>query len=85
MMEWVEVESTNLSAIGYDVLRGELGIRFRESGKTYVYLDVPQGEYQAFITAKSKGTYLNQVFKMKGYQYKEANAQGLPPKSVVTS
>jgi KTSC domain len=74
MMKWMEVDSTSLSAIGYDTLKSELGIRFRESGRTYFYLDVPQREYQAFMTARSKGTYLNQVFKMNGYKYREADA-----------
>jgi hypothetical protein len=74
MMKWVEADSTSVSAIGYDALKRELGIRFRESGKTYLYLDVPQGEYQAFMSARSKGTYLNQVFKMKSYKYREADA-----------
>ena len=73
-MKWVEVDSTTVSAIGYDTLKGELGLRFCESGKTYFYLDVPQGEYQAFMAASSKGTYLNRVFKMKGYKYREADA-----------
>jgi hypothetical protein len=71
-MKWVEVDSTNVTAIGYDPVEYELGIRFRSSGKTYFYLDVPQSEYHAFMTAKSKGKYLNQVFKMKGYKYRES-------------
>jgi hypothetical protein len=78
MMKWVEVDSTNLSAIGYDTLKGELGVRFRESGRAYHYLDVPEREYQAFMTARSKGTYLNRVFKMKGYKYRKEDATDSP-------
>ncbi len=74
MMKWVEVDSTNVSAVGYDTLKRELGIRFHGSGKVYLYFDVPHREYQEFMAAKSKGTYLNQVFKMKGYEYREADA-----------
>jgi len=72
-MKWVRVISRNMSAIGYDPVKHELGIRFRESGKTYVYLDVPVDEFDAFMTAESKGSYLNQVFKLKGYSYRLAN------------
>lgn len=71
-MNWVEVDSTTVSAIGYDTLKRELGIRFRDSGKAYFYLDVPPEEYDAFMSASSKGTYLNQVFKLKGYSYRAA-------------
>lgn len=69
-MKWVEVSSRNLSAIGYDPTRRELGLRFRESGKTYIYLDVSADEYAAFMSAESKGSYLNQVFKPKGHSYR---------------
>jgi hypothetical protein len=72
MMKWVEVDSTSVTSIGYDPVKFVLGVRFRASGKTYFYLDVPQSEYQAFVSAESKGKYLNQVFKMKGYKYRES-------------
>lgn len=62
-----------MSAIGYDEIRRELGIRFRESGKTYIYLDVSADEFDAFLGAESKGRYLNQVFKPKGYSYRREN------------
>jgi hypothetical protein len=80
-MKWVEVDSTNVTAIGYDPVKCELGIRFRASGKTYFYLDVPPSEYQAFVTSKSKGKYLNQVFKRKGYKYRESAGDFPQPKS----
>src|SRR2546421_238109 len=41
----------------------ELGIRFRDSGKSYFYLNVPPEEYDALMASPSKGGYLNQVFK----------------------
>jgi len=30
---------------------------------------VPPEEHAAFMAAESKGTYLNEVFKPKGYRY----------------
>lgn len=41
-----------------------LDVRFR-SGKTYRYIDVPQGEYDAYRAAFSKGQFLNAVIKKK--------------------
>lgn len=70
MMKWVEVISRNLSAIGYDPAKRELGLQFRESRKIYIYLDVSPDEYAAFMSADSKGSYLNQVFKPKGHGYR---------------
>lgn len=69
-MKWVEVDSRSIAEIGYDAFKSELGIRFRESGKTYLYEDVPAEEYQTFMAAESKGAHLNQVFKPKGYRYR---------------
>lgn len=70
MMKWVEVISRSVSAIGYDPAKRELGLRFRESRKTYIYEDVRADEYAAFMSAESKGTYLNQVLKPKGHSYR---------------
>lgn len=63
------VDSTSIRSIGYDARRHELELEFRESGETYRYFGVPAEEYAAFMTAESKGTYLNQVFKPKGHRY----------------
>jgi hypothetical protein len=46
-----------------------LTIVFRGSGDTYVYFAVPGKEWGTFLEAESKGTYLNQIFKQKGYRY----------------
>ena len=46
-----------------------MGIKFRESGKVYLYFDVPPEEHEAFMAAESKGEYLNKVFKPRGYRY----------------
>lgn len=55
--------------MGHDPERLELGIKFRKSRKAYLYIDIPPEEYEAFMAAESKGTYLNQVFKPKNYPY----------------
>jgi len=68
-MRWVDVDSRSIARIGYDSRRRKLGIKFRESGKVYLYFDVPPEEHEAFMAAESKGEYLNKVFKPRGYRY----------------
>jgi hypothetical protein len=68
-MNWVEVDSTSIGAIGYNSLKRQLGIEFRKSGDVYLYFEVPPEEYQGFMAAESKGEYLNCTFKTKGYSY----------------
>jgi hypothetical protein len=46
-----------------------LELEFRQSGEVYRYFDVPAEEHAAFLGAESKGTYLNQQFKPRGYRY----------------
>lgn len=67
-MQWVPVDSTGISQIGYDSAKQELGIEFH-SGKVYLYFDVSAEEHEAFMAAESKGIYLNTVLKSRGYRY----------------
>ena len=69
MMKWAEVNSKSLFAIGYDRARRILSLEYRPEAKVYRYFDVPPEEHQAFLDAKSKGEYLNFVFKPKKYRY----------------
>jgi hypothetical protein len=68
-MRRIPVRSTSIASIGYLPAERELEIKFRSSGDVYRYFDVPGEEYAAFLAAESKGTYLNQVFKLRGYRY----------------
>ena len=70
MMRRFPVRSTSIASIGYSPDERELEIKFRESGDVYRYFDVPKEEYEAFMVAESKGTYLNQVFKPREYRYR---------------
>jgi hypothetical protein len=69
MMRRDPVLSTSIASIGYVPEKRELEIEFRASGDVYRYFDVPGREHAAFMAAESKGTYLNQVFKPRGYRY----------------
>lgn len=56
-MEMVDVESSMISAVGYDAASEELEVVFN-SGKTYRYTGVPQEVYDGLLAAESKGQYM---------------------------
>ncbi len=53
------VQSTALARISYDDAAHTLRATFRESGRTYVYEDVPQELYDGLIFSDSIGAYFN--------------------------
>jgi hypothetical protein len=69
-MKRAPVDSSSISSIGYDPRRHELEVEFLESGDIYRYFDVSAEESREFMTAESKGAYLNLVFKPKKHRYK---------------
>jgi len=50
------VSSSNICSIGYDPLSKTLEIEFN-SGGIYQYLNVPESEYNALMSASSHGKY----------------------------
>lgn len=62
MPEMNFVDSSNVEAIGHDPDSLELHVRFR-SGDTYVYYEVPSIVFDAFMSAPSKGSFLNREIK----------------------
>jgi hypothetical protein len=63
------VDSSVIASMGYAPAKRILELEFRETRDIYDYFDVPPEEYASFRAAESKGTYLNQVFKLRGYRY----------------
>lgn len=57
-MERMPVTSSNLQSVGYDLDSQTLEVEFN-NGSLYQYSDVPQGEYDALMSADSKGTYFS--------------------------
>ena len=57
----------------YEPRRQELLIEFRSSAEIYRYFDVSAAEWQEFLEAESKGTYLNSVFKQKEHPYEKTH------------
>jgi KTSC domain len=55
-MEMIQVDSSNLSSVGYDSNNAVLKIEFI-NGRAYEYYDVPQYVYDELLAAESKGKY----------------------------
>jgi hypothetical protein len=53
------LDSTVLLAVHYDAGRERLRATFRESGRTYLYENVPAEVYAALLAAPSAGAYFN--------------------------
>jgi hypothetical protein len=70
-MERTSVVSTSIASLGYEATTRVLEIEFKDNGEVYRYFDVPLPEYEAFLQAPSKGTYLNRVFKMHEYRFEK--------------
>jgi hypothetical protein len=67
-MDYVQVSSSNVAAVGYDDDTNTLGVRFL-NGTEYHYLNVPKDVFEGLKSASSVGTYLNQYIKKGGYSY----------------
>lgn len=61
-MERVYVDSSVISAIGYDVESQVLEVEFR-SRRVYRYARVPPEAVEELLTAKSMGSYFNRRIK----------------------
>lgn len=59
--EWVEVESSNIEAVKYDVMPSELYVRFKRKGEVppsvYCYHGVPLNVFADLLAADSKGKF----------------------------
>jgi hypothetical protein len=69
-MELVYVDSSNVEQIGYDADWSEVHVIFK-TGRHYIYSNVPPDVWDAFLSAPSKGIFLNTVIKKGGYPYRE--------------
>lgn len=62
MVEFISVTSSNIQGIGYDDATKTLHVEFR-GGARYTYAGVPKDEYEDFLNAPSKGSYLAENIK----------------------
>ena len=54
----VHIESTTLTAAGYDESRGQLQLDFLD-GSRYLYFGVPSQTFRDLLGAPSKGSFFN--------------------------
>ena len=53
-------DSTMLSSCGYDTEAKELTVYFN-TGRSYIYVDVPRSDYEDLINASSAGKFFNSI------------------------
>jgi hypothetical protein len=63
------VQSSNISAVGYDDLNQVMHVQF-SNGNKYVYFDVPKSDHEAFIGADSIGTHFAKNVRAK-YEFQK--------------
>ena len=56
-MKWAALESKMLSAVAYEDSKQILYLRFRDTGAVYRYFEFPAADYQAFLSAESRGRF----------------------------
>jgi hypothetical protein len=65
-MDFTYVDSSTVDQIGFDNETNELHVIFK-NGTHYVYSDVPPDVWAQFENSPSKGAFLNEEIKKKGY------------------
>jgi len=60
--EMIQVSSSNIDSVGYDVENQEVYVRFL-NGSLYKYIGVQQHEFENLRDAASVGSYLNRNYK----------------------
>lgn len=61
-MDMISVNSSAISAIGYNESTGHMKVRFKQ-GDTYDFCGVPLRIYQGFMSSYSKGSFYNTYIK----------------------
>ena len=70
------VQSSALARVSYNEATHTLCATFRDSGRTYVYRDVPQDVYENLMAADSLGNYFNACIRDR-FPFRE-QAEGHP-------
>ncbi|WP_329610888.1 KTSC domain-containing protein [Pseudomonas tremae] len=61
-MDMVRVNSSAITAVGYDPATGRMRITFKR-GRPYDYCHVPPNIHQGLMDAGSKGTYFDRMIR----------------------
>ncbi|WP_316173532.1 MULTISPECIES: KTSC domain-containing protein [unclassified Bradyrhizobium] len=70
-MDFIYVDSKSVDQIAYDEEQGEAHVIFQR-GAHYIYSGVTQEVWDRFRDSTSKGTFVNEEFKAKGYTVRRA-------------
>lgn len=62
-LDMQEVDSSAISEVGYSEIWDALGIRFRNTGKLYVYFGVSSDDVSGLYNADSMGKYFNEEIR----------------------
>jgi hypothetical protein len=65
MVQLQPVESSSIELVAYEAESRRLYVRFRDSGDSYVFYDVPPLAHSALMVSGSKGRYLNKSIKTR--------------------
>lgn len=68
-MQFTYVDSEAVDQIGYDEDSQELHVIFKR-GKHCIYSGIPKDVFDDFLNAPSKGIFLNEVIKARGYSFR---------------
>lgn len=63
-MDFQDVNSSQISSVGYDVKTRTLAVKFR-NGSHYEYADVPPGTMEQMLKAESIGSHFHQHIRGK--------------------
>ena len=63
-----KVDSSFISEASLDTKKRRMTVKFKRDGSTWVYFRVTKVTFSAFLTAESKGRFLNDEIKMKHRQ-----------------
>lgn len=74
-MELTPVVSSNIAAVGYDVINNILHIQFKGKETVYAYQGVPAEEHAAMIVSDSIGSFYARNIK-KVYQNEIVKREG---------
>ena len=69
-MKLISVDSSMIQAVGYEAKTKTLEVVFN-SGRTYLYSEVPRSVYKGLLEADSKGSYMRACI-IDCYPYDEA-------------
>lgn len=74
-IEMVQVESSNITAIGYDRKTRTLRLKFHYGAATYDYSPVPSRLHKQLMASDSKGHFFQENIKDK-FDYTRVNEPG---------